>query len=265
MILKNFNYQYSKTSRWIYPLFVKYNKDLSYYFKKLSILGCALGDNKHGIKVEDDRLLVIISPNGKYDYKSHKFEEPHTLDRTNETVNIILNLNKEITYYNYYNDSLLVGVFSIPLKLIAPACLDAVFRSKYSELQDMLGLSIHTTYDYHCISIIKKEPSAESSFRALVSAKLGIDADELILDEYEFEFIKEKEVLFNIDEIPDINLRNILNYNTDKIKNDIKLLIENKYDLEDKIMLYNIQLMPEVAEHLLKFLETGKDIKTLVV
>ena len=265
MILKNFNYQYSKTSRWIYPLFVKYNKELSNHFKNLSILGCALGDNKHGIKVEDDKLLIVISPNGEYDYKTHKFKKPYTIDKTNEVVDTILNLNKEIAYYNYYNDSLLVGVFSVPLRLIPPECLDAIFRSKYSELRDMLGLSIHTTYDYHCISIIKKEPSAESSFRALVSAKLGIDADNLILDEYEFEFIKEKEVLFNIDEIPDINLRNILNYNTDKIKNDIKLLIENKYDLEDKIMLYNIQLMPEVAEHLLKFLETGKDIKTLVV
>ncbi len=265
MILKNFNYQYSKTSRWIYPLFVKYNKELSYLFKQLSILGCALGDNKHGIKVEDNRLLVVISPNGEYDYRTHKFKEPYTVDRTNEVVDLVLNINKDITYYNYYNDSLLVGVFSIPINLIPEKCLDAIFRSKYSELGDMLGLSIHTTYDYHCISIIKKEPSAESSFRALVSAKLGIDADDLILDEYEFEFIKEKEVLFSIDEIPDINLRNILNYNTDKIKQDIKLLIEHKYDLESKIMLYNIELMPEIAEHLLKFLETTDSPKTSII
>lgn len=264
MILKNFNYQYSKTSRWIYPLLVYYNNNLSKKLKNLNIIGCALADNKHKISIEENKLLIVISLNGEYDYSNHKFKNSNCKEISLEIIKSIITENSNIDYYEYYNDNSLIGVLKIPLELVPKQCIDCIFESKYSKLYDYLGTMIFNIYDYHCISIIKKEPSAEKAFKELVSAKLGVDSNTLQFDEYEFEFIKEKEILFNAEELEDINLRKILEHNIDQIKHDLKLSIENRYDIENKVMLYNIELAPQLAEYLLQYLENSKDSKKVL-
>lgn len=241
MILKNLNYNDSKTSKWIKPLFLYHNKEIGKLLKHLPIIGSALGDVKHGIKND---LLIVVNSKDKSKY----------LDIYTK----ILNLDKTSYTYSYFNESDIVQVLGFKLDKIPKDALDCVLESRYSHLFEIYGSKINAIYDFNNISIIRKNPNTIKNFIIAQSSKLNVAEEDIKVTEAETEFIIEKELLWNQEDIEDINLRNLIENNKGNLLNDLKIALADTSLSNKTIYVHNTNISRELLENIIKYLEPSK-------
>lgn len=237
MILKSVNNNKSLTLKWIYPLLLYHNKELAKELKTLNIIGVAIGDLKHNIV--DNLIIVVDNRNNDKDSVYKK----------------ITDLIPDSYNYSYFNNSNAIKIIVFPFDLIPNGALDCIFKSDYSALYDIYKYKINSIYPYNVVSIILKNKNVVNNFIVSTANNLDIDEDNIKPITPEIEFDSIKELLWLVDDIEDINIKNLFKSGKNKLLTDLKEAIKDKTVLDKFIITYDIQISKELCKILIKYLE----------
>ena len=262
MILKSLrpSSHFSMTSKWLLPLVYYFNNRIQEALKDVRIIGTALGDVKHG--VPQSKFLFICSSSGAYDYFTMEFSDPENT-QFNSAVKELEAYYKHMEIYSFYHFNEIIKVIAFDLEDLVPNIASScILNSQYSKLAEAPFQPdiLKKIYPPDVVNIIYKTPEALNKYTEYLAARIGclIEDVDLTYSEYEQTFQIKNEMLYCKLDVSEVNIDDLTKLNVDSLKKDIKIVLENRFDINEKVILYGISIESIVLEKLLKQLEQAE-------
>lgn len=251
---------FSMTSKWLLPLVYFFNDYIKESLKDVTIIGTALGDYKH--KIPQSKFLIVCSYRGQYNYPNLEFvKEPlEEMAKFDLALQKIESYFSGVTTYDFYHINDLVKVIVFDLDDLIPKIVSGcILDSKYSELLNtpISKEALNTIYTTSILDIIYKRDIAKIRYEEYLSARIGCAIEDIDLTnaEYEQEFNIKNEMLYCVSEISEVNVEELTKLNIDILKKDIEIVLASRFDINDKVMLYNMNVTPALLQKVLDMIK----------